>query len=67
MVIELTEQERLAVSKGTPLRLDTQSDGALVVLRESDYIELLSETRESEVWVTASTNALNRWCKENPF
>lgn len=67
MVIELTDDQLSAVIRGEPVRLDSIQTGSLVVLRAADYEELIEDARDQAALVSASSDALNRWCKENPF
>ena len=67
MVIELSDDQLSAVIRGEPVRLDSNQTGSLVVLRAADYDGLIEDTRDQAALVSASTGALNRWCKENPF
>ena len=63
MNIELTDQQKRAVIRGEPVRLDAPPIGSVVVLRVADYDDLIQDARDKAALVSASTDALNRWCK----
>ena len=74
MNIELTEEQRQAVSNGEAVHLPVpEIGGTVVVLRAEQYErlrELLEEEEDrkmQEAWLKASHESAVSWMKENPY
>jgi hypothetical protein len=69
--IELTEEQRQAVTDGKTVRLTVpELGGDLVLLRAERYErirDLLEDEQEKAAWAKLARKAANRWAEENTY
>jgi hypothetical protein len=70
-MIELTEEQRLAVLNGQVVRVAAPEVGGEIVLLRADAYEeireLLKDEQERKAWSQLSRKATERWAHENPY
>jgi len=71
MTIELTDQQRQAVSRGEAVCVAApEVGGNVVLLRAEDFEsirELLEDERQQKAFRAAGLRSASRWMKENPY
>ena len=67
MTIHLTEDQRQAVQRGEPVRVEALGLGEIVVLQAELYDEEHHADAELAAWAKLSRKAASKWAKENPY
>lgn len=65
MTIHLTEDQRQAVQRGEPVRVEALGLGEVVVLPAELYEEERQGDADLAAWAKLSRKAASKWAKEN--
>ena len=67
MILELTEQQRQAVVRGDPVRINAAGIGDVIVFRPGEIAAQDGESDELAQMAALARRAAKRWGEENPF
>jgi hypothetical protein len=67
MTIQLTDDQRQAIERGEPVRVQADGIGEVVVLTATSYAEELETNADLAAWAKLSIRAASKWTEENPY